>query len=147
MNRVQVSAAQQARARRITARPRGIAVVIVVQILLGVLGIIGGIGSLAAPHLARPQGLGFLQPLAAVFPIVLIVIGAFFLALSYGLWHGYRWAWTLTIVFEIVHIVADVGFVASRSFAIDKIIGLVVIISILIYLTRPQVRAYYGRRG
>lgn len=133
--------------REPTARPRGLAVVVVLEVLVGVLSIVGGIVSLAAGHLAQPQGLGFLQPLAPVFPVVLIGIGVFFVAVSYGLWRGYGWAWTLSISFQIVHIVADIGFVAARSFTLDKIIGLAVILGILVYLTRPQVRAYFGKGG
>ncbi len=129
------------------ARPRGIAVVVALQVLLGIFSIVGGIGSLSAPNLAQPQGLGFLQALAPVFPLVLIVVGVFFLVVSYGLWRGYGWAWTLTIAFDIIHIVADIGFVVSRSFALDKVIGLAVILGMLFYLTRPRVRAYFGKGG
>jgi hypothetical protein len=95
--------------------------------------------------LPLPQGLGFLQILAPVLPIVMITLGIFFLILCYGLWRSYRWAWTLTIVFEIVHIIADIGFIASRSFAIDKMVGLVFILGTLYYLLRPNVRAYFGK--
>lgn len=86
-----------------------------------------------------------MQPLAPVFPVVLIVIGSFLLLLSAGLWRGYGWAWTATISFELVHIVADIGFIAARSFAVDKIIGLAVILGLLTYLTRRNVRAYFGK--
>ncbi len=127
-------------------RPRGLGAVVGVDVLLGVLGIVGGMSSLAAARaLPPPQGLGLLQPLAPVFPVVLVVLGAFFLVSSVGLWRGQRWAWTATIAFEIVHIVADIGFIADRSFALDKLVGLVLIAAILLYLTRPSVRAYFGR--
>ncbi len=128
------------------ARPRGLGAVVAADVALGLLGITGGVGSLlAAGDLPRPQGLGFLQPLAPVFPAVLVVLGAFFLVTSVGLWRGRRWAWTATLAFEIVHIVADIGFIADRSFALDKLVGLVVIVVILVYLTRPSVRAYFQR--
>ncbi len=128
------------------ARPRGLGAVVAADVVLGLLGIAGGVGSLlAAGALPRPQGLGFLQPLAPVFPALLIVLGAFFLVTSVGLWRGQRWAWTATLVFETVHIVADVGFIADRSFALDKLVGLALIVAILVYLTRPRVRAYFGR--
>jgi hypothetical protein len=58
-------------------------------------------------------------------------------------WQGRRWAWTAAIAFEVVHIVADIGFVLDRSFALDKFVGLIVILAILSYLTRPAVRAYF----
>jgi len=129
-------------------RPRRLAAVVAADVVLGLLGITGGVGSLlAAGALPQPQGLGFLQPLAPVFPLVLIILGAFLLVTSVGLWHGWRWALTATLVFEIVHIVADIGFIADRSFAVDKLVGLALIVAILVYLTRPSVRAYFGRTG
>jgi hypothetical protein len=127
------------------ARPRGLIVIISVQVLAGLLSLIGGIAPSAFSLTSQAQGLGFLQFLAPVLPAVLIVLGVFYLSLSYGLWKGYGWVWITEIVFILVHIVADIGFVASRSFAIDKFIGLVVILIILWYLLRPRVRAYFGR--
>jgi hypothetical protein len=128
-------------------RSAGLGVVASIQGLFGGLGLIGGLGALGASTLAVPHGLGFLDLLAPAFPLVLIVLGVVMLALSVGLWRGYRWAWLGTLAFELFHIVADVGFVLDRSFALDKAIGLVVIVGMLIYLTRADVRAYFGRRG
>ncbi|GAC1645794.1 MAG: hypothetical protein NVS4B12_12160 [Ktedonobacteraceae bacterium] len=128
-------------------RPRGLILVILVEALLGVLSLVGGVTSLSLHSLPQPQGLGFLQVLAPVLPSVMIVLGMFFLVLCFGLWMGYRWAWTMTIIFELVHIIADIGFIASRSFAVDKIIGLIIIIGTLYYLTRPTVRAYFHTTG
>ena len=126
-------------------RPRGLIIVIIVLSLAGLLSLVGGITPSAFSLTSQGQSLGFLQFLAPVLPIVLIVLGIFYLGLSYGLWKGYRWAWTANIIFILIHVVADVGFVASRSFAIDKVIGLVVIVTILWYLLRPRVRAYFGK--
>jgi uncharacterized membrane protein (DUF2068 family) len=128
------------------SRPRGLMFVILVEGLLGLLSLVGGITSLSVHNaLPQPQGLGFLQSLAPVLPDVMIALGVFFLILCVGLWQGYRWAWMATIIFEIVHIVADIGFIASRSFAVDKFIGLVIIVGTLYYLLRPTVRAYFYR--
>lgn len=129
---------------REAVRPRGLAVVVVLQVVAGLLSIVGGIGALLARNLPQPLGLGFLQPLAPILPAIMIALGLFFLVISYGLWKGLAWAWTLAITFEIVHIIADIGFAASRSFAVDKIVGLLIILCILYYLTRPGVRAHFG---
>src|SRR5690348_3661603 len=128
-------------------RPRGLLVISIVLALAGLLSLIGGLIPAAFSLNAEAQGLGFLQFLAPVLPIVLIVLGIFYLSLSYGLWKGYRWAWAANVAFILVHIVADIGFVASRSFAIDKIIGLAIIVAMLWYLLRPRVRAYFGNRA
>lgn len=128
-----------------TARPQGLIIVIIVEALLGLLSIVGGVTSLSLHSLPQPQGLGFLQGLAPILPDVMIFLGAFFLILCFGLCLGYKWAWTLTIIFEVIHIIADIGFIASRSFAVDKFIGLCIIVGTLYYLTRPHVRRYFQR--
>lgn len=125
-------------------RPRGLAVVVTVDVLLGLLSTVGGLGALAATAVVSAESLGFLQILAPVLALVLIAFGVFFLVISYGLWRGNGWAWTAAIVFAIAHVIADVGFAASRSFALDKFIGLAVLLGTLYYLTRPRVRAYFG---
>lgn len=136
------------RRRRVTRpdRPRGVLVVIAVNIVLGVLSIIAAVITLStSTAVPSPKGLGFLQPLAPVFPAVEVFLGSFFLVVSYGLFTGRRWAWRANVAFELIHIVADIGFVASRSFAIDKVIGLAVIFGVLGYLTRPRVREYFNQ--
>lgn len=108
-------------------QPKGLMVIIFVQVLAGLLSLIGGIIPSVFSMSAQTQNIGFLQFLAPFLSIVLIVLGIFYLGLSFGLWKGYRWAWTASVVFILVHSVADIGFVASRSFAIDKFVGLVII--------------------
>ena len=126
-------------------RPRGLIVISIVLSLAGILSLIGGIIPSAFSLSSQTINLGFLQFLAPVLPIILIVLGVFYLGLSYGLWKGYRWAWAENVVFILIHIVADIGFVASRSFAIDKVVGLAIIVSMLGYLLLPRVRAYFGK--
>jgi hypothetical protein len=127
------------------ARPRGLIAVIIVQVLAGLLSLIGGIVPAAFSLTPQSQNLGFLQFLAPYLSIVLITLGVFYIGLSYGLWKGFSWAWVASVVFILVHIVADVGFVASRSFAIDKFVGLVVMLIILWYLLGHRVQVYFGK--
>lgn len=129
----------------VVARPKGLIFVIIVQVLAGLLSLIGGLVPSAFSLNAHSANLGFLQFLAPVLSTVLIILGGFYLTLSYGLWKGYSWAWTSNIAFIFVHIVADIGFVASRSFALDKFVGLVILLAFLWYLLRPGVRAYFSK--
>ncbi|HLG65022.1 MAG TPA: hypothetical protein VKY19_24005 [Ktedonosporobacter sp.] len=126
-------------------RPRGLIIVIIIQVLTGLLSFVGGVtATFLFSHLPPPQGLGFLQILAPVFPMVMTFLGIFFFITSYALWKGYKWGWTATIVFNIIHIVVDFGFIAARSFSADKIVGLVFIVGTLLYLFLPGVRAYFA---
>jgi hypothetical protein len=127
-------------------RPTGLEIVAAVQGLFGALGLVGGLGALAAPTLPAPTGLGLLQVFAPNFPLLMIGLGVLLMALSVGLWQGRTWAWLGTILVEVVHIVVDIGFVFDRSFALDKALGLIVIVGVLLYLSRPDVRTYFGVR-
>ena len=69
-------------------RPRGLIVIILVQILVGLLSLIGGIIPSVFSLTSQAQSLGFLQFLAPILPIVLIVLGVFYLSLSYGFMEG-----------------------------------------------------------
>ncbi|HLH73476.1 MAG TPA: hypothetical protein VKX96_09340 [Chloroflexota bacterium] len=128
-------------------RPRGLIVVVVVHCLAGFLSLVGGVVPSAFSLTAQTEGLGFLQFLAPILPTVLIVLGLFYLVLAYGLWNGFRWAWVAEVTFILAHVVADIGFVAARTFALDKLIGLAVILAILGYLQIPPVRTYFGTKA
>lgn len=82
-----------------------------------------------------------------MFRAVELCLGAFVLLISYGLWIGRRWAWIATIVYAYIHSIADLGFIANRSFAVDKCIGLFIFLGQLYDLLRPNVRAYFGKVG
>jgi hypothetical protein len=96
-------------------RPRGVGVVAAIDGIMGGLSVLGGLGAVAtgwAP-VAGPTGLGFLQGLAPELPALLLGIGTILLVQGYGLWRGLAWAWTLAVVYETIHIVADIGFIAD----------------------------------
>jgi len=126
-------------------RPRGLNLICIILVLAGLLSLLGGLipALFALNTHTVAQGLGFLQFLAPALSTVLTVLGIFYLSLSYSLWKGYRWAWAANVAFILLHIVADIGFVASRSFALDKVIGLAIITAMLGYLLSPHVRAYF----
>lgn len=127
-------------------QPFGVKVVAALQGGIGGLSLIGGLGALAGGTAFAPTGLGFLQVLAPVLPVAMIGIGAVQLAMAIGLVRGLKWAWTLAVAFEVVHTLADVGFVMDRSFAVDKFVGLIIILGSLAYLLRQGVRDYFSRQ-
>jgi uncharacterized protein YqgC (DUF456 family) len=79
--------------------------------------------------------------------------------MSYGLFKGKGWAWTITIILTIIGIAiqivsTSVGsvFIASLNNAnnvssgiIGSIIGIAINIAVLYYLYRPHVKAYFGK--
>ncbi|MEM2084234.1 MAG: hypothetical protein QXP60_09790 [Nitrososphaerota archaeon] len=82
---------------------------------------------------------GFLGMIALVVSIVLLILGLVSFLLAYGLWTGKGWAWTLTFIFSIIGIL--LGLVSLPAGIITILINIV----ILYYLTRPHVKAFFGK--
>jgi uncharacterized membrane protein (DUF2068 family) len=118
-------------------------VIVAINLIMGTLSLLGGLNSVGTGWGPGAASLGFLQFLAPVLAQAMIVIGTLQLVLGYGLWRGLAWAWTLAVAFEVVHTVADIGFIADRTFAIDKFVGMTIILGSLAYLLRPSARAYF----
>jgi hypothetical protein len=82
---------------------------------------------------------GFLGMIVLVITIFLLILGLISFLLAYGLWTGKGWAWTLTFIFSIIGML--LGLV-SLPFGI---IIILIDVLILYYLTRPHVKAFFGK--
>ena len=87
-----------------------------------------------------------LTPLALVGLIPAAVLLSLRLAAAFGLIRGARWAQTLVMVLLIIGIaVGATGLLLGLFHPIGVIAGIVLSVVILHYLTRPHVRAYFGK--
>ena len=124
-------------------RPMGIAILAVLEILGGLLILLLGLAVAAvsgtlfsALGLAVPAGVGI-----AVGGVV-VIFGLLGLLVGWGLWTGRRWARILAIILSGLGALASL--VALVLGSIPSIVGLVIDVSILWYLFRPNVRAFFG---
>lgn len=122
------------------ARPLGVTIVSILQILTGIIGVvgglalflIGGLGALATPLLLILKLLG----------VVLLVLGAASFIMAYGLWKGKRWAWLISLIFTVVWIVVEtIGLIRG---SISNIISIALNSFMLFYLTRSHVKAFFN---
>jgi uncharacterized membrane protein (DUF2068 family) len=79
--------------------------------------------------------------------IGLLVSGSIYFVLAHGLWNGRRWAWTWTLISSIVSLIASVasmgiGILLFHLMGIG-IVGIVIQVIIIYYLTRTQVKSYF----
>ena len=74
---------------------------------------------------------------------ILIAIGILSFVVAYGLLKGRRWAWTLTVILSIISIVLAAISIAAGS--VPSIISIIISGTILYYLYRPHVKAYFGK--
>jgi hypothetical protein len=82
---------------------------------------------------------GFIELIVLIATIVLLILGLVSFLLAYGLWTGKGWAWTLTFIFSIIGIL--LGLISLPS----GIISILINVLILYYLTRPHVKAFFGK--
>ena len=69
------------------------------------------------------------------------IIGLVYLLIAWGLWTGRGWAWIVMMIFAILGLIGSI----IALIVIVGIIPLIINILILYYLTRPHVKAFFGR--
>lgn len=128
----------------IRQRPTGVAILAILHMIGGVLVFLLGIliifvfGVAALTFGAGNYG-GLVGVIGGAVGGVLLIIGMIGLGLGYGLWKGKSWAWTATLIFSIL------GMLGGLLVLPYGVVGLLIEVAILYYLTRPHVRQYFGK--
>ncbi len=138
-------------------RPTGVTILGVVSILFGIGGLLVGAVLLAASAIVSTLDLSATYPQLASYgltsgtiAVIIGIVGAVFLILGIldlvmgiGFFSGKGWAWTLGMIVAILNIIGGIGeiFVAPAT----GVVWLVIWIGILYYVTRPRVKAYFGK--
>jgi hypothetical protein len=107
-------------------RPGGVSALGVLAILIGLFGVVGG-----AALLLSAEGI------FAVFDALLaLVIGVIYVASGIGFFSGKQWAWVAGIIVSIVE------HPAAHAYGI---LGAIVAVIVIYYLTRSYVKVFFGR--
>ena len=117
-------------------RPIGVTILAALEIISGIVAIVGGF-FFATFSAMMMMGADMFGAFGVVISGVLIVIGIISFIMAWGLLQGKPWAWTITLILTIIHLIFDLP-----SF---NVIGLVINGLILYYLYRPHVKAYFGK--
>ena len=123
-------------------RPTGLALLAVAAAVLGALALLA-----AGAWWNASEGLALLPRVHGgerLVALVLLAAGLLELVLAYGVWTLRPWAWTLGVVLEILVIVLAV-LQLGRLEPVRHIITITIGVITLWYLTRPRVRAAFGR--
>lgn len=122
-------------------RPFGVTVLAILEIIGGLILMGTGIiffGAAGMVGVVPFAGWAFAWMFIAV-AIVLVILGLFAFVIAYGLWTGKGWAWTLALVLSIIGII--IGIFSLPGGIITIIINAIIIY----YLTRPHVKAFFGK--
>lgn len=125
-------------------RPTGVTILAALEGLAGIAYLLGAVALMVVgamiPMMELPL---FLSALAGAFGLVLLVLALVSFLLAYGLFTGRGWAWFWALVFAVVGIlVALVEAMGSMGSAITP---LVLHLIVIYYLTRPYVKAFFGK--
>ncbi|MET1124030.1 MAG: hypothetical protein ABWW66_02045 [Archaeoglobaceae archaeon] len=126
-------------------RPLGVTVLAVlfaaVSVLLFVSAIVVGfVASQLTEQLLPPEFAEYypaMELFLRLFVVFAVVAGLLALLAAYGLLRGKKWGWWLAIVLVVLSVVEDVFFLPYG------IVGIIVAVVVIYYLTRPHVRSYF----
>jgi len=144
-------------------RPTGVTILGILAIISGIVGIAFGAALLAASlavgtitsslkDYLTSQGYSMLSSyvttstVAAVLGILggfSLLVGIFWLAEGWGAMVGKGWAWTLGVIVFVLSIISNILQVAFGNYS--SAIGIVVNLGIIYYITRPHVKAFFGK--
>ena len=131
------------------ARPFGVLVLTILQIISGIGDLFLGIILLLAYAVVSALiGGGFLGTAFLLLGMVAFGLGIFSFALAYGLWTGKGWAWGLSIIGALIGLALGVLGLALGGLTIESLTNLIPIILsalVLVYLNTDAVRAFFGR--
>jgi zinc-ribbon domain len=117
-------------------RPTGVTILAVLEILGGLALLAGGallavVGAIAGSGLIGGAG------------GILVILGLLSFVVTYGLWTGKGWAWRIALILSVVGIIF--GAISIAEGLTGSVIGIIINLVVIYYLTRPYVRAYFGR--
>jgi len=110
-------------------RPTGVTILAILTILGGVFLLIFAAILLAASSFVFLSS-GMLVGIGAA----LVVFALISFGVAYGMWTGAKWAWWLGIIVAILDIISIISF---------NVIGLIVGLVMLYYLTRAHVKVWF----
>jgi len=126
-------------------RPTGVAVLAILQIIIGVVDILTGILLLVAGATLAIVGFGISPAFAFMLiplSIMLFAFGAISFILAYGLWQGRRWGWFSATILAAIGLA--LGVLSLLGGELASVATIVIEAIILIYLSTYSVRTFFG---
>lgn len=124
-------------------RPIGVGILAILEAIVGVYYLVTGISDFLAAAIIRSLVLSgissdIIRMIPRVLGIMLIIVGLLSILLAWGLWTGKGWARMVALVFAILAIILSL-----ISF---HVIGLLIDVIIVYYLTRPNVKQFFTKK-
>ncbi len=126
-------------------RPTGITIIAVLVILGGIVGLLVSLAVFALSAFVAGIGSTFLGSVGAIIGGIFLVFSLLWLAVGVGFLHGKGWAWILGMIVVVLSLIGSVGALVISP--VSAVGGLLWNGLLLYYLTRPRVKAFFGKGG
>ena len=126
-----------------TKRPLGITILSIWAIIAGILNLTGYAGFVRISTF-----FDFGYPIIVISWIVDIIISTVFFITAYGLLKAFQWSWFSIIIITLLAIMVQIAtiFILFYCFNIFKgVIYILILGIILFYLSKPNIKAYFGK--
>lgn len=134
-------------------KPAGVDLLGIIMLIGGLFSILAGLDSIgfaaiyssvAPVNTAASSTLGAVADYAAIWGSIILAIGVGSFIVSFGLFYGRRWAWSWTMALSIIGIVLPIMNIVVGYW--PAVFTLIISGLVIYYLTRQEVRVYFGRR-
>jgi hypothetical protein len=88
-------------------------------------------------------GAGTIAAILLALGALVLILGILYFAVGIGYFGGKGWAWTVGIIVTVISIILDIIQIALG--AVSSAFGLIIGLLIIYYLTRPHVKAFFGK--
>lgn len=121
-------------------RPLGVTIIAILTAIGGIVFLVSGIsGIVAAPFVSDFGGV------SVGIGIIFLIMGIAYLVITYGLWKGKRWAWTVTLILSVIGIILAIASIAVGN--VGAIVSIIIHGVVIYYLYRPNVKAFFGKQS
>lgn len=126
-------------------RPTGVTILAALQAIGGLLFLLGGAGMMMIGAIMPMGGIAmpFLGALAGAVGGIFLVLGIISLVIALGLFTGKGWAWICSLIFAVIGII--IALLQAVGSLGSAILPIIIYLIIIYYLTRPHVRAFFGK--
>jgi uncharacterized membrane protein (DUF2068 family) len=126
-------------------RPTGVAIIGILEIILGVVFLLAGVvvAAIGESGFFTSYGYGEFSGLEQVAGVLIAVAGLVAVGIGWGIWSGKTWAWYLAVIFYFLGALLALVQLAGQSYT--AVVSLLIDLLLLWYFFRPHVKAYFGR--
>ena len=129
------------------SRPFGVTLIAILAILIGVVGVLGSLAIFALSAVVASTGVfgSAVGGIGVIIGGVVLFFSLIWLLVGWGFASGKGWAWIVGMIVTVLSLIFAVGsFIVSAG---SGILGVLVWGVMLYYLTRPGVKAFFGKGG